>query len=98
MEKFKLRPLADNVIIKPNEVENKTAGGIIIAGSNEKPDTGTVVAVGPGKLLENGIQFPADIKVGDTVLYKKYAGTSVTVDTEQFLIITADNIIAAFRE
>ena len=74
--KIKLRPLADRVVVEPAEAEEKTAGGIIIPDTaKEKPQKGTVVAVGPGKKDE-----PMTVKVGDTVLYGKYSGTEITLD------------------
>lgn len=88
--KVNIKPLADRVIIEPAEAEQKTAGGIIIPDTaKEKPQKGTVVAVGPGKKDE-----PMTLKVGDTVLYGKYAGTEVVVDGNTLLIMKESDIYA----
>ncbi|WP_201781679.1 co-chaperone GroES [Lentimicrobium saccharophilum] len=85
-----VRPLADRVLIKPAEAEQKTAGGIIIPDTaKEKPQRGTVVAVGTGKKDE-----PLTVKVGDLVLYGKYAGTEITVDGSDYLIMRESDIVA----
>ncbi|HPF65061.1 co-chaperone GroES [Lentimicrobium sp.] len=85
-----VRPLADRVLIKPAEAEQKTAGGIIIPDTaKEKPQRGTVVAVGTGKKDE-----PLTVKVGDLVLYGKYAGTEITVDGNDYLIMRESDIVA----
>lgn len=90
-----IRPLHDNVIIRPIEGDEKTAGGIILT-SKEKPDTGVVVAVGPGKI--NGSAVPVGIKADEKVFYKKYAGTTFSVDGEELLIIPSENILAIIGE
>jgi len=88
--KVNIKPLADRVIVAPAEAEQKTAGGIIIPDTaKEKPQKGTVVAVGPGKKDE-----PMTLKVGDTVLYGKYSGTEVSVDGETLLIMKESDIYA----
>ncbi|MEA5109604.1 MAG: co-chaperone GroES [Lentimicrobium sp.] len=85
-----VKPLADRVLIQPAEAEQKTAGGIIIPDTaKEKPQRGTVVAVGPGKKDE-----PLTVKVGDLVLYGKYAGTEITVDGNDYLIMRESDIVA----
>ncbi|MBR0054119.1 MAG: co-chaperone GroES [Bacteroidales bacterium] len=87
---MKLRPLADRVVVEPAEAEEKTAGGIIIPDTaKEKPQKGTVVAVGPGKKDE-----PMTVKVGDTVLYGKYSGTEITLDGTHYLIMKESDIYA----
>lgn len=91
-----IRPLHDNVIIRPIEGDEKTAGGIILT-SKEKPDTGVVVAVGPGKIV-NGSAVPVGIKAGEKVFYKKYAGTTFSVDGEELLITPSENILAIIGE
>ncbi len=91
-----IRPLHDNVIIRPIEGDEKTAGGIILT-SKEKPDTGVVVAAGPGKHI-NGVMVATTVNVGDTVFYKKYAGTTFTNEGEQLLIVTEDNILGVIAE
>jgi len=88
--KVKIRPLADRVLIAPAEAEQKTAGGIIIPDTaKEKPQKGTVVAVGPGKKDE-----PMTVKDGDVVLYGKYSGTEIQLDGENYLIMKESDIYA----
>ncbi|MHB8336682.1 MAG: co-chaperone GroES [Ignavibacteriaceae bacterium] len=90
-----LKPLADRVIIKPSEAEETTKGGIILPDTaKEKPIEGTVVAVGPGKISDDGKQVKPEIKVGDKVLYGKYSGTEVTVEGEEYLIMRESDIFA----
>jgi chaperonin GroES len=85
----------DRVLVKPSPAEEKTAGGIIIPDTaKEKPQKGTVVAVGPGKFAEQtGNLIPLKQKIGDTVLYGKYAGTEISVDGEDYLIMKASDIL-----
>lgn len=88
--KVHIKPLADRVLVTPAEAEQKTAGGIIIPDTaKEKPQKGTIVAVGPGKKDE-----PMTVKVGDTVLYGKYAGTELTLEGENYLIMKESDILA----
>ncbi|HUX92756.1 MAG TPA: co-chaperone GroES [Ignavibacteriaceae bacterium] len=95
MAKINLKPLADRVIIKPSEAEETTKGGIILPDTaKEKPIEGTVVAVGPGKISDDGKQVKPEIKVGDKVLYGKYSGTEVTVEGEEYLIMRESDIFA----
>jgi len=90
MAKIKIKPLADRVLIEPAAAEEKTAGGIIIPDTaKEKPQKGTVVAVGPGKKDE-----PVTVKVGDVVLYGKYSGTEITIDGCNYLIMRESDIVA----
>ena len=90
MTKVNVKPLADRVLIQPAAAEQKTAGGIIIPDTaKEKPQRGSVVAVGPGKKDE-----PVTVKVGDTVLYGKYAGTEITIDGHDYLIMRESDIVA----
>lgn len=85
-----IKPLADRVVIEPAPAEEKTASGIIIPDTaKEKPQKGTVVATGPGKKDE-----PISVKVGDTVLYGKYAGTEITIDGKEYLIMRESDIYA----
>ena len=85
-----IKPLADRVVIEPKEAETKTASGIYLPDTaKEKPQQGTVVAAGPGKKDE-----PMEVKVGDVVLYGKYAGTEVTVDDKKYLIVKQYDILA----
>ena len=95
MAKMNLKPLADRVIIKPSEAEEKTKGGIILPDiAKEKPIEGTVVAIGPGKTSEDGKLVKPEVKVGDKVLYGKYSGTEVTVEGEEYLIMRESDIFA----
>ena len=90
-----LRPLHDRVIVKRLDNERKTASGIVIPDSAaEKPDQGEVLAVGPGKTGDDGKTHPLDVKVGDKVLFGKYAGQGVKVDGEEVLVIREGEILA----
>lgn len=92
---MKLRPLHDRVIVKRLEEERKTASGIVIPDTAaEKPDQGEVMAVGPGKKNEDGKIFPVDVKVGDKVLFGKYAGSTVRVDGDELLVMREEDIMA----
>ncbi len=93
----KLRPLADRVVIKPMAREERTKSGIYLpdTATKEKPQEGTVIAVGPGRLLDNGQRVAVDVKVGDRVVFAKYAGTEFkTEDEEEFIIISEKDIMA----
>ena len=95
---MKLRPLHDRVIVKRVEEERTTPGGIVIPDSaTEKPIRGEVLAVGNGKVLENGEQRALDVKVGDKVLFGKYSGTEVKVDDEELLVMREDDIMAVIE-
>jgi len=92
-----LKPLGDRVIIKQDEVETVTASGILLASTTqEKPQRGIVIAVGEGRLDNNGNLVKPGVKVGDSVIYGKYGGTEVNIDGEEFLILRADDIYAIF--
>jgi chaperonin GroES len=92
---MKVRPLYDRLIVKRLEEEEKTKGGIIIPDTaKEKPVEGKVVAVGAGKLKEDGTKIPMDVKVGDRVLFAKYGGTEIKIDGEEHLIMREDDILA----
>jgi chaperonin GroES len=99
MSKINLTPLADRVVVKALEAEAKTASGIIIPDSaKEKPQKGTIVAVGAGKVSEtDGKVIALTVKVGDQVLYGKYSGTEVTVDGEDYLIMRESDIFAVLN-
>ncbi|HPI37961.1 MAG TPA: co-chaperone GroES [Ignavibacteriaceae bacterium] len=93
-----LHPLADRVIVKPTEAEEKTKGGIILPDTaKEKPIEGTVVAVGPGKVSEDGKTVALTVKNGDKVLYGKYSGTEVTVEGVDYLIMRESDIFAIIK-
>jgi chaperonin GroES len=92
---MKIKPLADRVIIKPAAAEERTKGGIILPDTaKEKPVVGEVVAVGPGKVSDEGKTLPLEVKVGDKVLYGKYSGTEVTYEGEEYLIMREADIFA----
>lgn len=95
---MKIRPLHDRIIVKRMEEERKTAGGIVIPDSaTEKPVRGKVMAVGNGKILENGQVRPVDVKVDDIVLFGKYTGTEVKVDGEELLVMREEDIMAVIE-
>jgi chaperonin GroES len=90
-----VKPLADRILVKPLEAEQKTKGGIIIPdNAKEKPQKGEVIAVGPGKIADNGQKIVMELKKGDTVLYGKYSGTEVTVDGQELLIVRESDVLA----
>jgi len=92
---MKVQPLADRVVIKPSETQEKVQGGIIIPDTaKEKPMQGEVIAVGPGKVTESGQKVAMEVKKGDKVLYGKYSGTEVTVDGTDYLIMRESDILA----
>jgi chaperonin GroES len=93
-EEMKIRPLQDRIIVKRMAEEEMTKGGIIIPDSaKEKPMEGKVIAVGNGKILDNGQKTKPDVKAGDKVLFSKYAGTEVKIDGEEHLIMREDDIL-----
>ena len=95
---MKLRPLHDRVVVKRLEEEEKTLGGIIIPDTaKEKPQQGKVIAVGKGRILEDGKIVPLVVKEGDRVLFGKYAGTDIKLDGEEHLIMREDDILAIFE-
>ncbi len=95
MAKIKLRPLDDRVVVKPQEAEETTAGGIVLPDSaKEKPQRGEVVAVGPGKLLDNGNRGTLSVAVGDVVIYGKYGGSDIEVDGQEVKILRESDILA----
>ena len=92
---MKIKPLADRVVIKPSPSEEKTRGGLFVPDTaKEKPVVGEVVAVGPGKIADDGKKIMPEVKVGDKVLYGKYSGTEVTVEGEEYLIMREADIYA----
>jgi chaperonin GroES len=94
-----IQPLADRVVVKPLEAENKTKGGIVIPDTaKEKPQEGKIVAVGRGKVLDNGTVQAAEVKVGDKVLYGKYSGNEITTkEGEELLIMREEDILAIVK-
>ncbi len=90
-----MKPLADRVIVKPTPAEDKTKGGLIVPDTaKEKPVIGEVIAIGPGKVTDDGKKIAPEIKVGDKILYGKYSGTEVTVEGEEYLIMREADIFA----
>jgi len=93
-----IRPLHDRLVVKRMEEERTTASGIVIPDSaTEKPDKGEVLAAGNGKILESGEVRPLDVKVGDQVLFGKYAGTTIKVDGDELLVMREDDIVAVIE-
>jgi chaperonin GroES len=91
----KLRPLGDRVLVKPTPRDEMTKSGIVLPDTaKEKPQEGEVIAAGPGKILEDGTREAMDVKVGDKVLYAKYAGTEFKVEGDDFLIVSQKDILA----
>jgi len=96
---MKIRPLQDRVIVKRIEEEEKTKGGIIIPDTaKEKPMEGKVIAVGKGKVMDDGKVHPLDVKAGDRVLFGKYSGTEVKIDGEEHLIMREDDILGVIEK
>ena len=92
---MQLKPLGDRVVIKVLNQEEKTKGGIVLPDTaKEKPQEGEVVAVGSGRVLENGQRLPLEVNVGEKVIFSKYAGTEVKVDDEEYLILSERDILA----
>jgi chaperonin GroES len=93
-----LRPLGDRIVVKPLDAEEKTKSGIIIPDSaKEKPQEAQVVAVGPGKVGDDGKRTPIDVKKGDKVIYSKYGGTEFKMDGEELLILQEDDILGVIE-
>lgn len=91
-----LKPLNEHVVVKPTSKEEKTASGIFLPDtvSKEKPEQGEVIAVGPGKLSENGVRLPMSVKVGDKIIFTKYSPNEVKVDGAEYLILNESDILA----
>jgi chaperonin GroES len=90
-----IKPIGDRIVVKPLEAEEITKGGIILPDSaKEKPQKGKVVAIGTGKILENGTRVPVEVKEGDTIIYSKYGGTEVKFEGEEYLIVSERDILA----
>ena len=93
--KMNLKPLGDRVVVEPLEKEERTASGIILPETaKEKPQEGTIIAVGPGRRDDDGKLVPMDVKLGDVVLYAKYAGTEIKLDDKKVLILKESDILA----
>ncbi len=95
MAKIKIRPLDDRVVVQPIEAEEKTAGGIVLPDTaKEKPQRGTVLAVGPGRLLDSGKRGELSVSVGDEVIYGKYGGSDIEISGDEFKILRESDILA----
>ena len=91
----KIRPLGDKVLVRRVEAESKTAGGIVLPdAAKEKPKRGKIISVGQGKLLDDGTRAKLQVKKGDEVLFSSYAGTEITVDGKEMMIMSEDDILA----
>ena len=96
---MKIRPLQDRVIVKRVEEEERTKGGIIIPDTaKEKPQEGQIIAVGPGKVTDDGTKIPMEVKVGDRILFGKYSGTEIKIDGEEHLIMREDDILGIIEK
>jgi len=95
----KIRPLSDRVVVEPREIETKTAGGIFIpdTADKDKPIQGTIIAIGTGKYIEGKLQ-PLQVKVGDRVLFGKYAGTNIKLDDTDYLVMREEDIMGVLEE
>ena len=97
--KVAIKPLEDRIVVQANEAETTTASGIVIPDTaKEKPQEGTVLAVGPGRFDDNGKRVPVDVKVGDTVIYSKYGGTEVKYQGEEYLLLSARDVLAVIEK
>lgn len=97
-KKLKIRPLHDRLVVKKLDDGEKTKGGIIIPDSaKEKPQQGEVLAVGNGKILNDGEKIPLDVKVGDKILFSKYSGNDIKIDGEEYLIMREDDVQAVIE-
>ena len=95
LDVYKRQPLSDRLVVKVLEAEEKTASGIVLPDkAKEKPQEGEVMAVGPGKVLENGTRLEMDLKVGDKIIFSRYAGTEVKIKGEEYLILRQDDVLA----
>jgi chaperonin GroES len=96
---MKLRPLADRLVVEPQEQEEVTASGIVLPETaKEKPQKGTVIAVGPGRYGDEDERVPMDVKKGDVILFAKYAGTEIKIDDKKYLILKESDVLAIVEE
>jgi chaperonin GroES len=97
--KVSIKPLEDRIVVQANEAETTTASGIVIPDTaKEKPQEGTVLAVGPGRIDDKGNRVPIDVAIGDTVLYSKYGGTEVRYGGEDYLVLSARDVLAVIEK
>ncbi|MGL6235255.1 MAG: co-chaperone GroES [Segniliparus sp.] len=94
-----IKPLEDKILVEANEAETTTASGLVIPDTaKEKPQEGTVIAVGEGRVTEKGNRIPLDVKAGDTVIYSKYGGTEIKYNGKEYLILSARDILAVIEK
>lgn len=99
MAKLNITPLDDRIVVEQHEAEDKTAGGIILPdNAKEKPTRGTVLATGPGKMLETGNRGKMSVRVGDEVFYGKYSGTEVTLDGKKYTVLRENDVLAVIEK
>jgi chaperonin GroES len=97
--KVVLKPLEDRIVVQPLEAEQVTASGLVIPDTaKEKPQEGKVIAVGPGRVDDKGVRVPVDVQVGDVVLYSKYGGTEVKYSGEEYLVLSARDVLAVIEK
>jgi chaperonin GroES len=97
--KVVLRPLEDRIVVEPQEAEQVTASGLVIPDTaKEKPQEGKVLAVGPGRFDDKGVRIPVDVQVGDVVLYSKYGGTEVKYSGQDYLVLSARDVLAVIEK
>ncbi|HEU0241345.1 MAG TPA: co-chaperone GroES [Micromonosporaceae bacterium] len=97
--KVAIKPLEDRIVVQANEAETTTASGLVIPDTaKEKPQEGTVLAVGAGRFDDKGNRIPVDVKVGDTVIYSKYGGTEVKYNGEEYLVLSARDVLAVIEK
>ena len=97
--KVVLKPLEDRIVVQPLEAEQVTASGLVIPDTaKEKPQEGKVLAVGPGRFDDKGTRIPVDVKVGDVVLYSKYGGTEVKYSGQEYLVLSARDVLAVIEK
>ena len=97
--KVSIKPMEDRVVVQANEAETTTASGLVIPDTaKEKPQEGTVIAVGPGRIDDNGNRVPLDVNVGDVVIYSKYGGTEVKYSGEEYLVLSARDLLAVVEK
>ncbi len=97
--KVAIKPLEDRIVVQANDAESTTASGLVIPDTaKEKPQEGTVVAVGPGRIDDKGNRVPMDVNVGDTVIYSKYGGTEIRYSGEEYLVLSARDLLAVVEK
>ena len=96
---MKFRPGSDRVLVEPTEQAEKSVGGVFLPDTaKEKPQQGTILAVGPGRVLDNGTKIPVDYKAGDSVLYSKYSGSEVKIEGKDYIVISEKDVLGVFTD